>query len=99
MKAFPVYRVGNFNFLIKLTLEQILCTCLSFVIGKCYSYINPKPNIHSLWPDSKLGFPFIINPIFIPRGSLMIFLICLYTKGTGSVYKTVADGHCLNELS
>lgn len=60
--------------------------------------INPKPNIQPPGPVSKLGFPFVNNPIFILHGSLMIFVICVYTKERSSVYKT-ADGRCLAELS
>lgn len=97
MKALPVYKGGNPNFLIKLKSEQMFCTYLLFVMGDAV-IINPKPNIHPLGPDSKLGFPFVNNPIFILHGSLMIFVICVYTEECSSVYKT-ADGRCLAELS
>ena len=50
--------------------------------------INPKPNIHFLMLDSKLGFSFINNPIFRGHDSLMIFAICLYMDKPRSVYKS-----------
>lgn len=38
MKALPVYKGGNSNFLIKLKSEQMFCTYLLFVIGRCCDY-------------------------------------------------------------